>query len=83
LENASAFKNVHQLRGDAQFSTWLGSIVLNAASMQLRRRINHALVSLDEQSKEGVPIWPERLQDSARTLKKLFVKRKRVRTWSE
>jgi RNA polymerase sigma-70 factor, ECF subfamily len=61
----SAFKNMHQFRGDAQFSTWLGSIVLNAARMQLRRRINHALVSLDEQSKEGVPIWPERLEDSA------------------
>ena len=61
----SAFKNMHQFRGDAQFSTWLGSIVLNAARMQLRRRINHTLVSLDEQSKEGVPIWPEQLEGSA------------------
>ena len=61
----SAFKNMHQFRGAAQFSTWLGSIVLNSARMQLRRRINHRLVSLDEQSKEGVPIWPERLEDSA------------------
>src|SRR5262249_53248151 len=33
--------------------------------MQLRRRTNHTLVSLDEQSNEGVPIWPERLADSA------------------
>ena len=61
----SAFKNMHQFRGDAQFSTWLGSIVLNSARMQLRRRINHQLVSLDEQSKEGVPIWPGELEDSA------------------
>ena len=61
----SAFKNMHQFRGDAQFSTWLGSIVLNSARMQLRRRINHQLVSLDEQSKEGVPIWPGQLEDSA------------------
>jgi len=61
----SAFKNMHQFRGDAQFSTWLGSIVLNSARMQLRRRTNHTLVSLDEQSNEGVPIWPERLADSA------------------
>jgi len=61
----SAFRNMHQFRGDAQFSTWLGSIVLNAARMRLRRRINHTLVSLDEQSKEGIPIWPERLEDSA------------------
>jgi len=61
----SAFKNMHQFRGDAQFSTWLGSIVLNSARMQLRRRTNHTLVSLDEQSNEGVPIWLERLADSA------------------
>ena len=61
----SAFRNMHQFRGDAQFSTWLGSIVLNAARMRLRRRINHTLVSLDEQSKAGVPIWSERLEDSA------------------
>jgi RNA polymerase sigma-70 factor (ECF subfamily) len=61
----SAFRNMHQFRGDAQFSTWLGSIVLNAARMQLRRRIRHTLVSLDEQSKEGVPIWTERLEDCA------------------
>ena len=61
----SAFKNMHQFRGDAQFSTWLGSIVLNSARMQLRRRTNHILVSLDEESKEGVPTWPEGLEDSA------------------
>lgn len=61
----SAFKNMHQFRGDAQFSTWLGSIVRNAARMQLRRRINHTFVSLDKQSEEGVPVWLERLEDSA------------------
>jgi len=61
----SAFRNIHQFRGQARFSTWLGSIVLNSARMQLRRRTNHTRVSLDEQSNEGVPIWPERLADSA------------------
>jgi RNA polymerase sigma-70 factor, ECF subfamily len=61
----SAFKNMHQFRGDAQFSTWLGSIVLNSARMQLRRRINHAVVSLDEHREEGSLIWAERLEDSA------------------
>jgi RNA polymerase sigma-70 factor (ECF subfamily) len=64
----SAFKNMHQFRGDARFSTWLGSIVLNSARMQLRRRLYHNLVSLDENEEnpeEGKPIWAERLQDSA------------------
>ena len=64
----SAFKNMHQFRGDAQFSTWLGSIVLNSARMQLRRRLNHNVVSLDyhdENHEEGNPIWAERLEDGS------------------
>jgi RNA polymerase sigma-70 factor (ECF subfamily) len=64
----SAFKNMHQFRGEARFSTWLGSIVLNSARMQLRRRLNHNLVSLDEHDEkheEGNPIWAERLEDGS------------------
>lgn len=64
----SAFKNMHQFRGKAQFSTWLGSILLNSARMQLRRRLNHNLVSLDqhdENHREGNPIWTERLEDGS------------------
>jgi RNA polymerase sigma-70 factor (ECF subfamily) len=64
----SAFKNMHQFRGEARFSTWLGSIVLNSARMQLRRRLNHNLVSLDqydENHEEGNAIWAERLEDGS------------------
>jgi RNA polymerase sigma-70 factor, ECF subfamily len=43
----SAYKNLHQFRGNARLSTWFMSIVLNAARMQRRRR--RPLVSLDEQ----------------------------------
>jgi RNA polymerase sigma-70 factor (ECF subfamily) len=60
----SAFKNLHQFRGDAQLSTWLGSIVLNCARMQLRRRTNHTFISLDEPGQEGMHNWPERLRDA-------------------
>jgi len=61
----SAFRNIHQFRGQAQFSTWLGSIVLNSARMRLRRRLNHALVSIDTEHEAGQPVWAERLEDSA------------------
>lgn len=64
----SAFKNMHQFRAEARFSTWLGSIVLNSARMQLRRRLNRNLVSLDqhdENHEEGNPIWAERLEDGS------------------
>lgn len=68
----SAFKNMHQFRGESQFSTWLGSIVLNSARMQLRRRLNHSLVSLDDHREAGEPIWAERLEDSAPDAEQAF-----------
>lgn len=61
----SAFKNIHQFRGDAQFSTWLGSIVLNSARMQLRRRPNCRFVSLDENHEEGEPPLADTLEDGS------------------
>ena len=63
----SAFKNMHKFRGESRLSTWIGSIVLNAARMQLRRR-NRNWVSLDhpdENHEEGNPIWAERLKDGS------------------
>src|SRR5271163_3179869 len=45
----SAYKHLDQFNGGAQMSTWLTTIVINAARMQLRRRSRHIHVSLDEQ----------------------------------
>jgi RNA polymerase sigma-70 factor, ECF subfamily len=64
----SAYKNMHQFRGDAQLSTWLGSIVLNSARMHLRRRVYHNFVSIDDNNRnpeEGKSVWAERLADSS------------------
>ena len=64
----SAFKSMHKFRGEARFSTWLGSIVLNSARMQLRRRLSHNLVSLDQHQgnyEEGNPVWTKRLEDDS------------------
>src|SRR5260370_39513598 len=49
VQNAllSAYKHLGQFRGQAQLSTWLTTIVTNAARMQLRRRRERYL-SLDE-----------------------------------
>lgn len=60
----SAYKNMDQFRGAAQLSTWLGSIVLNSARMQMRRRFNRDAVSIDAACEVGEPIWSERLVDS-------------------
>ena len=47
----SAYKHLGQFRGQAQLSTWLTSIVTNAARMQLRRR-RGSYLSLDEKQGE-------------------------------
>lgn len=44
----SAYRHIHQFRGEAQMSTWLTAIVSNSARMQLRRRPRQPHVSLDE-----------------------------------
>jgi RNA polymerase sigma-70 factor (ECF subfamily) len=59
----SAYRHLGQFRGQAQLSTWLMTIVTNAALMQLRRRHN-GYFSLDqEQGEEGLT-FSERLTDS-------------------
>ena len=58
----SAFKHLHQFRGQSRLSTWLASIVLNSARMQLRRRLNNIAVSLDE-NREG-SVWADTLEHS-------------------
>jgi RNA polymerase sigma-70 factor (ECF subfamily) len=45
----SAYKHLDQFKGQAQMSTWLTTIVMNCARMQLRRRSRQSLLSLDEQ----------------------------------
>jgi RNA polymerase sigma-70 factor, ECF subfamily len=44
----AAFSHLDQFRGQAKMSTWLGAIVHNSARMQLRRRLRHIQVPLDE-----------------------------------
>jgi RNA polymerase sigma-70 factor (ECF subfamily) len=59
----SAYKHLGQFRGQAQLSTWLTTIVTNAARMQLRHRRGGHL-SLDEQQGEDGLTFSERLPDS-------------------
>jgi RNA polymerase sigma-70 factor (ECF subfamily) len=57
----AAYTHLNQFRGQAQISTWLTTIVLNCARMQLRRP-GHFQVSLDESSGEPLSV-SERLAD--------------------
>src|SRR5258708_26502169 len=59
----SAYKHLGQFRGQAQLSTWLTSIVTNAARMQLRRRRRRYPSLAEEQGEDGLTL-SERLPDS-------------------
>jgi|SRR5271156_450217 len=44
----AAYAHLDQFKGQAQMSTWLTAIVHNCARMQLRKRLRHVHLSLDE-----------------------------------
>jgi len=43
----SAYRHLDQFRGEAKFSTWLTSIVVNSAGSKLRRQLRHVHIPLD------------------------------------
>jgi RNA polymerase sigma factor (sigma-70 family) len=59
----SAYTHLDQFRGQSRMSTWLTSIVLNSARMQLRRRLRHVHLAFDEHSGENQTSALERLVD--------------------
>jgi RNA polymerase sigma-70 factor, ECF subfamily len=58
----AAYTHLDQFRGQSQISTWLTTIVLNCARMQLRRRIGHVDVPLEESIGETISVL-ERMAD--------------------
>jgi RNA polymerase sigma-70 factor (ECF subfamily) len=52
----AAYTHLNQFRGQAQISTWLTTIVLNCARLQLRQRLRHFQVSLDESTGKLQPV---------------------------
>jgi RNA polymerase sigma-70 factor, ECF subfamily len=44
----SAFTHLHQFRGQARFSTWLHTIIVNAALVKLRKQKARPTISLDD-----------------------------------
>ena len=59
----SAYKHVAQFRGQAQISTWLTTIVTNAALMKLRRR-RGVWLSLEQQNGKDGLTFSEMMPDS-------------------
>ena len=49
----SAFKHIARFEGRAKMSTWLMAILINAVRMQLRRRLRHTILPLDQPTQDG------------------------------
>jgi RNA polymerase sigma-70 factor (ECF subfamily) len=64
----AAYKHLDQFKGRSQMSTWLTAIVHNSARMQLRARLRHLHVSLDESiAKDSEHSVSDRLADDGPT----------------
>jgi RNA polymerase sigma-70 factor (ECF subfamily) len=48
----SAYTHLDQFKGQAQMSTWLTTIVINAARMKVRRRPRQVHIPLDQENRE-------------------------------
>ncbi len=60
----SAYKHLDQFKGNSHISTWLTTIVLNSARMQLRRRSSNRFVPLDMRDERGRE-YSERFADDS------------------
>lgn len=49
----AAFRHLDQFRGGAKFSTWLHSIVVNAALMKLRHRKHEPIIASRDEERDG------------------------------
>ena len=69
----AAYTHLDQFRGQAQVSTWLTTILLNCSRLQLRRRLRHVHVSLEESVEELQSFPLERLEDHRPTPEREFI----------
>ena len=74
-----AFINLKKFRGDSRFSTWLTSIVTNAALMRLRKSKVHHEVSLDESSESQRGFSPFGVEDRGLNPEQLYAQKERHR----
>ena len=74
----SAFRNLSGFEGRSQFSTWLTSIVINAALMRRRRMRPEVMISIDHKlDREDVP-FASRIPDPGPHPEEMYVQQERL-----
>jgi RNA polymerase sigma-70 factor, ECF subfamily len=67
----SAFKHIADFEGRAQMSSWLMAIVINSVRMQLRRRLQYTMVSIDAHPEHSQSTFAESLADPRPTAERI------------
>jgi RNA polymerase sigma-70 factor (ECF subfamily) len=76
----SAYKHIGNFEGRAQLSTWLTTIVINAARMKLRSRPHQEIVSLDQAPGEDDTTLANQLVDARPNPETICAQAERERT---
>jgi RNA polymerase sigma-70 factor, ECF subfamily len=75
----SAFRNLSGFKGRSQFSTWLTSVVINAALMRLRRIRREAITSsIDHELRSEEGPLANRILDSRPNPEEMYTRQERV-----
>jgi RNA polymerase sigma-70 factor (ECF subfamily) len=75
----SAFKHIARFEGRAQMSTWVTAIVINAVRAQLRRRLRHTFLSLDQPVQDGQQTIADLVADQRPTPEQTLAECERLR----
>ena len=76
----SALTHVDQFKGQAKMSTWLTTIIINSARMQLRRRLRQVQLSLDETDGEQNTSLADMVSDTRPDPEQLYCNREIAET---
>jgi len=79
----SAFRNLSGFKGRSQFSTWLTSIVVNAALMRLRRIHPELITSIDRQLDPKEQPLANNIPDPGPNPEEMYARRERVQILEE
>jgi RNA polymerase sigma-70 factor (ECF subfamily) len=79
----SAFRNLSGFKGRSQFSTWLTSIVVNAARMRLRRIHPELMTSINCQFDPEEQPLANRIPDPGPNPEEMYARQERVRILEE
>ena len=75
----SAFKHITRFEGRARMSTWVMAILINAVRAQLRRRLRHTILPLDQPTQDGQQTIADLVADQRPTPEQILAECERLK----